>query len=147
MPISDIVLTIATLLIVIACTQPLARRSGLPFTVVLGGVGVLIALGANWLLHTTLTNSFNEVATLVINIPVSSSTFLDVLLPILLFQGAITIDVRRLAQDTIPVIFLAVLGVVVALGLIGGAVSLVSSAPLVVCLLFGAIVALSLIHI
>ncbi|MFD2206185.1 cation:proton antiporter [Kiloniella antarctica] len=141
MLISDIVLVIAALLIVIACTQPIARRSGLPFTVVLGGVGVLIALGASWLLHTTLTDTFNEVAELVINIPVSSATFLDVLLPVLLFQGAITIDVRRLAQDTIPVIFLAVLGVVVALGLIGGAVSLVSSAPLVVCLLFGAIVA------
>ncbi|MEH6630972.1 MAG: cation:proton antiporter [Halopseudomonas aestusnigri] len=141
MPISDIVLTIAGLLIVIACTQPIARRSGLPFTVVLGGVGVIIALSANWLLHTTLTNSFNEVAALVIDIPVSSATFLDVLLPILLFQGAITIDVRRLAQDTIPVIFLAVLGVMIALGLIGGAVSFVSSAPLVVCLLFGAIVA------
>ncbi len=141
LPVSDIVLTIAALLIVIACTQPLARRTGLPFTVVLGFVGVIIASGASWLLHTRLTDQFNEAAALVVNIPVSSATFLDVLLPILLFQGAITIDVRRLAKDTVPVIFLAVLGVFVAIALIGGAVSLVSSAPLVVCLLFGAIVA------
>ena len=141
MPVSDIVLTISALLIVIACTQPLARRTGLPFTVVLGFIGVIIASGASWLLHTRLTDQFNEVAALVVNIPVSSATFLDVLLPILLFQGAITIDVRRLAKDTVPVIFLAVLGVFVAIALIGGAVSLVSSAPLVVCLLFGAIVA------
>ncbi|WP_120497069.1 cation:proton antiporter [Kiloniella sp. EL199] len=141
MPVSDIVLTISALLIIIACTQPLARRSGLPFTVVLGFIGVLIASGANWLLHTRLTDQFNDVAALVVNIPISSSTFLDILLPILLFQGAITIDVRRLAKDIIPIIFLAVLGVFVAIGLIGGAVSLVSSAPLIVCLLFGAIVA------
>ena len=141
MPVSDIVLTISALLIVIACTQPLARRTGLPFTVVLGIIGVIIASGASWLLHTRLTDQFNEVAALVVNMPVSSATFLDVLLPILLFQGAITIDVRRLTKDTVPVIFLAVLGVFIAIALIGGAVSLVSSAPLVICLLFGAIVA------
>ncbi|WP_421783793.1 cation:proton antiporter [Kiloniella litopenaei] len=141
MPVSDIVLTISALLIVIACTQPLARRTGLPFTVVLGFIGVIIASGASWLLHTRLTDQFNEAAALVVNIPVSSSTFLDVLLPILLFQGALTIDVRRMAKDIVPIIFLAVLGVFVAIALIGGAVSLVSSAPLVVCLLFGAIVA------
>ncbi|MCZ4279441.1 cation:proton antiporter [Kiloniella laminariae] len=141
MPISDIVLTIAALLVVIACSQPLARRSGLPFTVVLAMIGVLLALAAKWLLYTTITDQFNEVASLVIDIPVSSATFLDIMLPILLFQGAVTIDVRRLAKDTAPVILLAVLGVVVALVIIGGAVSFVSSAPLVVCLLFGAIVA------
>lgn len=141
MAIADIVLIIAALLMVVASVQPLARRSGLPFTVVLAVVGVIIGLVALWLLRTKLTDEFNEVAELVIDIPVSSATFLTVLLPMLLFQGAITIDVRRLAQDTAPVILLAVLAVVVALVVIGGAVYLVAPMPLAVCLLFGAIVA------
>ncbi|WP_340115298.1 cation:proton antiporter [Pelagibius sp. 7325] len=141
MIIADIVLTTAVLLMVVASVQPLARRTGLPFTVVLAVVGVLIGLAALWLLRTTLTDEFNEVAELVIDIPVSSATFLTILLPMLLFQGAITIDVRRLAQDIVAVVLLAVLAVLVALVVIGGAVYLVAPMPLVVCLLFGAIVA------
>ncbi len=141
MAIADIVLTTAVLLMVVASVQPLARRTGLPFTVILAVVGVLIGLMALWLLRTQLTNQFDEVAELVIDIPVSSATFLTILLPMLLFQGAITIDVRRLAQDIAPVVLLAVLAVIVALGVIGGAVYLVAPMPLAVCLLFGAIVA------
>ncbi len=141
MSIADIVLTTAVLLMVVASVQPLARRTGLPFTVVLALVGVLIGLAALWLLRTTLTDEFNEVAEMVIDIPVSSSTFLTVLLPLLLFQGAITIDVRRLAQDFVAVALLAVLAVILALVVIGGAVYLVAPMPLAVCLLFGAIVA------
>lgn len=141
MIIADIVLTTAVLLMVVASVQPLARRTGLPFTVVLAVVGVLIGLAALWLLRTTLTDEFNEVAEMVIDIPVSSATFLTILLPLLLFQGAITIDVRRLAQDFVAVALLAILAVVVALVMIGGAVYLVAPLPLAVCLLFGAIVA------
>lgn len=141
MNIADIVLTTAVLLMVVASVQPLARRTGLPFTVVLAVVGVLIGLAALWLLRTTLTDELNEVAEMVIDIPVSSATFLTILLPLLLFQGAITIDVRRLAQDIVAVALLAILAVVVALVVIGGAVYLVAPLPLAVCLLFGAIVA------
>src|SRR3546814_11920715 len=78
---------------------------------------------------------------MVIDIPISSGTILTILLPMLLFQGAITIDVRRLAKDFVAVLLLAVLAVLVALVIIGGAVYLVAPMPLVVCLLFGAIVA------
>ncbi|MGF1594645.1 MAG: cation:proton antiporter [Kiloniellaceae bacterium] len=141
MSIANIVLTTAVLLMVVASVQPIARRTGLPFTVVLALVGVLIGLAALWLLRTTLTDEFNELAELVIEIPVSSATFLTILLPMLLFQGAITIDVRRLAQDIVAVVLLAVLAVLVALAVIGGAVYMVAPMPLVVCLLFGAIVA------
>src|SRR5512138_385208 len=141
MSIADIVLTTAVLLMVVASVQPLARRTGLPFTVVLAVVGVLIGLAALWLQRTTLTDELNEVAGMVIEIPVSSATFLTILLPMLLFQGAITIDVRRLAQDIVAVVLLAVLAVLVALVVIGGAVYLVAPMPLAVCLLFGAIVA------
>ncbi|HIP77756.1 MAG TPA: sodium:proton antiporter, partial [Kiloniellaceae bacterium] len=138
---TEIVLTTALLLIVVASVQPLARRSGLPFTVVLAVAGVLIGAAAGWLQSHRVTEQLDQVAEAVVDIPVSSSLFLTVFLPILLFQGAVTIDARRLMQDIAPVILLAVLAVVVALGLIGGAVWLVAPMPLAVCLLFGAIVA------
>src|SRR3546814_588631 len=96
---------------------------------------------AHWLLRTNLTYELDEVAEMVIDIPISSGTILTILLPMLLFQGAITIDVRRLAKDFVAVLLLAVLAVLVALVIIGGAVYLVAPMPLVVCLLFGAIVA------
>ncbi|NIA68514.1 cyclic nucleotide-binding domain-containing protein [Pelagibius litoralis] len=141
MGIAEIVLTTAALLIVVASVQPLARRSGLPFTVVLALAGVAIGLAAAWLQSHRVADQVSQVASAVIDIPVSSSLFLTVLLPILLFQGAVTIDARRLMQDIAPVILLAVLAVIVALGIIGGAVWLVAPMPLAVCLLFGAIVA------
>src|SRR3546814_1608992 len=78
---------------------------------------------------------------MVIDIHIPSGTILTILLPMLLFQGAITIDVRRLAKDFVAVLLLAVLAVLVALVIIGGTVYLVAPMPLVVCLLFGAIVA------
>ncbi|WP_422365460.1 cation:proton antiporter [Pelagibius sp.] len=141
MGITEITLTTALLLIVVASVQPLAKRSGLPFTVVLALAGVGIGLAAAWLQRHRVADQVSQVAEAVIDIPVSSSLFLTVFLPILLFQGAVTIDARRLMQDIAPVILLAVLAVIVALGMIGGAVWLVAPMPLAVCLLFGAIVA------
>src|SRR3546814_5924010 len=92
MAIADIVLTTAMLLMVVATVQPLARRIGLPFTAILAIVGVLIGLVAHWLVRTNLTDELDEVAEMVIDIPISSGTILTILLPMLLFQGAITID-------------------------------------------------------
>src|SRR3546814_19175327 len=110
MAIADIVLTIAVLLMVVAGVQPLARRTGLPFTAVLALVGVAIGLIALWLLRTTLTDEFDELAQMVTAMPVSSATFLTILLPMQLFPGPITTDVRRLAPDYVGGVSLAGVG-------------------------------------
>ena len=141
MSVADIVLTIAILLMVVACVQPLARRSGLPFTVLLAIIGVLLGSLALWVDGGSSQGGVEALAERVVQIPVSSATFLTLLLPLLLFQGAVTIDVRRLAQDMAPVILLAVIAVLVTLGFIGGALYLVAPVSLVACLLLGAIVA------
>src|SRR3546814_10744056 len=94
---------------VVATVQPLARLIGLPCTAILAIVGVLIGLVSHWLVRTNLTDELDEVADMVIDIPISSGTILTILLPMLLFQGAITIDVRRLAKDFVAVLLLAVL--------------------------------------
>lgn len=141
MPIADLVLVVAALLILIGALQPASRVTGLPFTVLLAIVGIVIGAGASWLLRTELTDAFNDVAILVLELPISSQIFLNVFLPILLFQGAITIDVRRMATDMAPILFLAVVAVLVSTLVAGVALAAVSPMPLIVCLLIGSIIA------
>src|SRR3546814_16303149 len=94
MAIADIVLTTAMLLMVVATVQPLALRIGLPFTAILAIVGVLIGLVAHWLVRTNLPDELDEVAEMVIDIPISSGTLLTILLPMLLFNGTININLQ-----------------------------------------------------
>ena len=136
-----VITAVAVLLVIIALIQPLAGRLSLPPSVLLAAVGVLIGAGATYLLFTPLTDTFNEVARAFVDLPVSSETFLYVFLPALLFQTALSLDVRRMAEDAAPVLLLAVVAVLLATIFIGYSVAWASGQPLVVCLLLGAIVA------
>ena len=62
-------------------------------------------------------------------------------LPALLFQAALTIDVRRMMEDAAPILLLAVVAVFVATAVIGLALWPLAGVPLVVCLMLGSIVA------
>lgn len=53
---------IAGLLVIISLIQPLARRLGLAPSVLLAVVGVAIGSAATWLMHTSQTDAFNEIA-------------------------------------------------------------------------------------
>jgi len=66
---------------------------------------------------------------------------LYVLLPTLLFQVALGLNLRRMAEDWVPILVMAVVAVVVATFTIGLALQPFTSLPLVACLLLGAIVA------
>ena len=65
---------------------------------------------------------------------------LDVLLPMLLFQATLEVNLRRMLDDWVPILVLAVVAVVVATFSIGYSLAWISSLPLAVCLLVGAIV-------
>lgn len=139
--VSVIVLLIAVLLAVISALQPLALKLHVPSTVLLAGVGVAIGVAATALLHTEVTDAFNRVVDPIVNLPVRSSTFLYVFLPLLLFQAALTIQVRQMLEDAAPILLMAIVAVVVATGVIGLTLSGLFALPLVACLLLGAIVA------
>src|SRR3546814_7117571 len=64
-----------------------------------------------------------------------------VFLPVLLFETALAMNVRRLMDDIGPILMMAIVAVVVCTVVVGFAVSAVSSYGLVACLLLGAIVA------
>ena len=136
-----VLLAIAVLLVVVSAVQPLAKRLHLPETVLLALVGILIGGMADVLLRSSLTNAFDGAARTVLDFPLNSEAFLLIFLPILVFQGALAIDVRRLAHESATVLLLAVMAVVVSTAAIGLALFPFAHMKLEVCLLVGAIVA------
>lgn len=131
---------IASLFLIIGVAEPLAARLHLPYSVILAVLGVLIGLGAIFFLRTDLTDALNPVATAILGLPIRSNVFLYVFLPTLLFQATLGMNLRRMLDDWVPILVLAVVAVVVATFSVGYALNWASSLPLAVCLLIGAIV-------
>ncbi|WP_333828804.1 cation:proton antiporter [Pararhodobacter sp.] len=132
---------VAALFIVISLSEPLADRTRLPYTVVLAIIGGLIGSAAIYLaehgsgvfgLPLTIEN---------FEISIRANVFLYVLLPTLLFQVSLGLNLRRMADDWVPILVMAVLAVVVATFVIGFALTPFTTLPLVACLMLGAIVA------
>ena len=138
---AGVLLVIAGLLIVVACGQPLAARLRLPPSVLLAAVGVAIG-GAPIALHLlsfTDPNSFS--LNLFADLPITSVTFIYVFLPLLVFEAGFATDVRRTLDDAAPILLLAVMATIIATAVIGLSLWPLAGAPLVVCLLLGAVVA------
>ncbi|WP_439521987.1 cation:proton antiporter [Marivita sp.] len=139
----DIVLittVIASLFLVIGVAEPLAARLRLPYSVILASIGVLIGVGAIFFLRTELTDALNPVAEAILGLPIRSNVFLYVFLPTLLFQATLGMNLRRMLDDWVPILVLAVVAVVVATLSVGYALASASALPLAACLLIGAIV-------
>lgn len=109
--------------------------------VLLALVGILIGGGSAFLLDTSLTDAFNDAAATLLHFPLDAEAFLFIFLPPLVFHGALSIDVRRLARDAAPVLVLAVVAVLATTAAIGFALRPVAGVPLTACLLLGVIVA------
>jgi len=140
MDIVVIVTIIASLFVVIGACEPLAARLRIPYSVILAGIGVLIGGAALFLLQTDLTDVFDPVAEAIINLPIRSDVFLYVFLPTLLFQATLGMNLRRMIDDWVPILVLAVVAVVLATVIVGYTLSWSSTLPLAACLLIGAIV-------
>lgn len=131
---------IASLFLIIGAAEPLAARLRLPYSVILAVLGILIGLGAIFFLRTDLTDALNPVAEAILGLPIRSNVFLYVFLPTLLFQATLGMNLRRMLDDWVPIMVLAVVAVVVATLGVGFALSWTSALPLAACLLIGAIV-------
>ncbi|MFN3970589.1 MAG: cation:proton antiporter [Gemmobacter sp.] len=140
MDIASLLAVLSGLLFAIALTGPVADRLRLPESVVLAILGIAIGAGASWFWSTTLTDALNPVALAILRLPISSDVFLYVFLPILVFQVALTLNLRRMLDDWVPILTLAVVAVLVATLVIGLALMPFSGLPLIACLLIGAIV-------
>lgn len=130
----------AALFALIALAEPLAARLRLPFAVILAVVGAALGIGAAILLSVDLSQEVDQVARVIRDVPIRSGVFLYLFLPTLIFHVALGLDLRRMAEDAVPILVLAVLAVIVATLVIGFALQPVSGLPLTACLLLGAIV-------
>jgi CPA1 family monovalent cation:H+ antiporter len=102
----------------------LARRLSLPYTVGLVVTGIGLAMmrletGA------MLTHDF----------------IFDLILPLLLFEAAISIHWRALSRDMLPVLTLSTLGVIVSAAFVAAGMSLLMSWPTEPALIFGVLIA------
>lgn len=141
MDVISLVGIVAALFIVISLSEPLADRTRLPYTVVLAIIGTLTGLGAVVLVDHGREVFGLPLAVEMLESNIRSSVFLYVLLPTLLFQVSLGLNLRRMADDWVPILVMAVLAVVVATFAIGFALTPFTSLPLVACLMLGAIVA------
>ncbi|MEM8553284.1 MAG: cation:proton antiporter [Pseudomonadota bacterium] len=131
---------VALLFLVIAISEPLASVLRLPYSVILAVFGVLIATVAGIVLNTTLTDALDPIASAIVEFPIRANVFLYLFLPTLLFQATLGMNLRRMLDDWVPILVMAIVAVLVATFTVGYALSLFSALPLVACLLVGAIV-------
>lgn len=139
----DIILVttvISSLFLVVGAAEPFAARLRLPYSVILAVLGIVIGVGATFFLRTELTDALNPVAEAILGLPIKANIFLYVFLPTLLFQATLGMNLRRMLDDWVPILVLAVVAVVVATLSIGYALAWASTLPLAACLLIGAIV-------
>ena len=125
-------MTIAVLML------PLAKRIRFPYTVLLAAVGIGLGL-ASELTHAMHLGVISDLFHSFQSLEISSEIIIFIFLPALVFESSLAIDVRKLLADIRPIMFLAVIGLLISAFMVGGAVWAVSGMSFLVCLLLGAI--------
>ncbi|MGQ9368506.1 cation:proton antiporter [Azospirillum sp. A39] len=140
-PIVFYVLGVSGLLALVSFLPTVAARLQVPFTVLLAGVGVtlgaLVQVGA----YVDGLGPVGDFLDSLNEFDLSHETLLYLFLPVLLFETALAVDVRRLMDDVGPILLLAVVAVFACTFAIGYALNAVTSMGLVACLLLGSILA------
>jgi monovalent cation:H+ antiporter, CPA1 family len=121
--------------------QRLAGRLSLPPAVLLAGAGIALGTFTTIAQQAAAGGLLGRVAQAFSGLPIGSDAFLYILLPALLFESALTIDVPQMIEDAAPILLLAIVAVVVATGAIGAALEPVAGVSIIACLALGAIVA------
>jgi len=140
MSVADIVLLIAAIVALGAVAQPLAERLRLPVSIIYALTGLLLALvGPQAGDEIGAAGEAGVLARLPLDL--DSDLFLHAFLPILLFHGALSVDIHRMREDVAAILILALLAVAVAIFGIAFALWPFVSLPLGACLLLAAVVA------
>ena len=132
------VLGLASLLALAVLMVPVARRLAFPFTVLLALVGIGLGLGAHGMEALQLPVLTDMLGALH-RMEITADAVLFVFLPVLVFEAALAMNVRRLVEDLGPILFLAVVGLLLSTAIIGLSLAAVSGMALVACLMLGAI--------
>lgn len=110
MPIHELVAATVVLMLIAVAIRVISKRLNLPFSILLVLAGVLLAHLAGYapehLRHFARTD-------------ISPDIFLMIFLPTLVFESAFNLDARQLKRNLLPVLFLAVPGVLLSTAAIG----------------------------
>ena len=138
---SIILLSVVVLLGACCLLVPLASRFSIPYSALLALIGIGVAyLGASPLAaHLPLPVA--DILRALSSFGLSAQVFLYVFLPSLLFAAGLSVDVRRLMDDVVPVLIMAIVAVVVCTLVVGVSLNGVFGVPLAVALLLGAVIA------
>ena len=127
---AELVATVVGLLLIAAATLALCKKIKLPFTVVLVVVGMAL---------TGLAEHGPAFLEPMVDYEISPGVILFVFLPTLIFESAFNLDARQLRSNLLPILTLAVPGLVLSTLLIGGMVWLLTDIDLPAALLLGSI--------
>ncbi len=120
------------LLIAASLIALVTTRLKIPYTVALVAGGFAIDL-----FHLPITKVFGETGQAHFLTP---EIILILFLPALLFESGININIRQLRENLIPILLLAVIGVLIAAMITGYALHWVIGVPVLSALLFGALI-------
>ena len=135
------VLGLMGLLAIVSLMLPIARRFYFPYTVLLAAVGIALGIATTLLGERQTTGLIGDFFTALGSFEITAETVLFVFLPTLIFESALSINVRDLLHDLVPILVLAVIGLLVSATVVGFAMWWsTATVPLVACLLLGAIV-------
>ena len=121
--------------------QAAANRLSIPHTVLLAGLGIGLGILSALADRIGGDGPVAEAAQTLSSLEIGSQPIIYIFLPLLLFQTALTIDVRRMLDDVAPILLLAVVAVFICTFFVGFALAGVSDYSLITCLLLGSIIA------
>jgi monovalent cation:H+ antiporter, CPA1 family len=134
-----LVFGLAGLLALVCLLTPFAAALRLPFSLILVVVGAFLGYVVHhhewappWLVDYLVTLRDFELP---------SGTILVVFLPVLLFESAVSMNVRGLIRDIGPIMLMAVVAVFICTVLVGVAVNQFTAFGLAVCLMLAAVIA------
>ncbi|MBE0468701.1 MAG: cation:proton antiporter [Methyloprofundus sp.] len=132
MPLADVLLITSGLLLLAMVAASVCRHLAIPYTVLL----VLLGLVVNFLATDSSVMGLLDFK----EFHLTPDLVLFVFLPALVFDTALSLDARALLKNLIPVLVLAIIGMLVSVVLVGVGVWWSLGMPLVVALLFGSLI-------
>ena len=135
-----VVLGIFVLLLIASLLQPAAKRLNFPFTVLLAAAGVVLGVIVMVVPDKESAGIAGDFLHAIENLDITSEAVFFLFLPALIFESAMSINVRHLMKDIKPILMLAIIGLLISTFAVGFAMEAISGVGFVACLLLGAIV-------